>query len=64
VANILGVEMNDPEAIVRELNRALDESLDRRDALIEAGLRRSAEFTWDETAARVLDIHRELSLRI
>jgi glycosyltransferase involved in cell wall biosynthesis len=63
VANILGVEANDPEVVVRELNRALDESLHRRDSLIEAGFRRSAEFTWDETAARVLNIHRQLTLR-
>jgi glycosyltransferase involved in cell wall biosynthesis len=63
VANILGVEANDPEVVARELNRALDESLHRRDTLIEAGLRRCAEFTWDETAARVLDIHRQLTLR-
>ena len=64
VANILGVEEDDPEVIVRELNRALDEALNRGDTLIEVGLRRSAEFTWDKTAARVLDIHRQLTLGI
>ncbi len=63
VANILGVAANDPEVVARELNRALDESLHRRDSLIEAGFRRSAEFTWAETAARVMDIHRQLTLR-
>jgi glycosyltransferase involved in cell wall biosynthesis len=63
VAHIIDVEANDPEVVVRELNRALDESLHRRDTLIEAGLRRSAEFTWAETAARVLDIHRQFTLR-
>jgi glycosyltransferase involved in cell wall biosynthesis len=64
VANILGVEEDDPEVVVRELNRALDEVLNRRDALIEAGLRRSAEFSWDKTASRVLAIHRQLTLGI
>ena len=64
VADILGVEEYDPEVVVRELNRALDEALNRRNTLINAGLLRSAEFTWNETAARVLDIHRQLTLRI
>jgi glycosyltransferase involved in cell wall biosynthesis len=64
VANFLGVEENESEVVARELNRALDEVLNRRDTLIDAGLQRSAEFTWDKTAARVLDIHRQLTLRI
>ena len=64
VANILDVEENDPDVVVRELNRALDEVLNRRDTLIDAGLLRSADFTWHKTAVRVLDIHRELTLRI
>ncbi len=64
VANILAVEADGPGAVVHELNRALDECLNRRGALVEAGLKRSADFTWDDTAARVLDIHRQLTTRI
>jgi glycosyltransferase involved in cell wall biosynthesis len=44
-----------------ELNRALDEALDRRTELIAAGRERATEFTWALTAARVLRIHRELT---
>ena len=47
--------------VTRILNRAIDESLDRRDELVAAGHVRAAEFSWAKTANRVAEIHRQLT---
>jgi len=61
VADILKFGRANVPGVVHELNRALDESFDRAETLIEAGLRRCADFSWDTTAARVANIHRQLT---
>jgi glycosyltransferase involved in cell wall biosynthesis len=62
VANVLQFDRVNVAGAVRELNRALDESFDRAAALIEAGHRRCADFSWDTTAARVANIHRQFAV--
>ena len=62
VAPILGAEAT-LDDVTRILNRALDESFDRRDELVAAGHVRSAEFSWAKTATRVTEIHRQLTTR-
>jgi glycosyltransferase involved in cell wall biosynthesis len=62
VAPILGAEAA-LDDVTRILNRALDESFDRRDELVAAGHVRSAEFSWAKTATRVTEIHRQLTTR-
>ena len=46
----------DPDALAAGVRRALAE----REALVAAGLRRAATFTWDETARRTLAVYREV----
>lgn len=61
VANILQFGYANTAEVVRELNRALDESIDRAEELTAAGLRRCADFSWNQTAARVASIHRQFT---
>jgi glycosyltransferase involved in cell wall biosynthesis len=63
VAKIISSDAADVGDASRELNRALDESFDRKGALVEAGLRRSADFSWTSTAMRVTHIHQQLTSR-
>jgi glycosyltransferase involved in cell wall biosynthesis len=46
----------EPDRLAEGVRRALAE----RDTLVEAGLRRAAEFSWDETARRTLAVYREV----
>jgi len=62
VANVLQFDRVNVAGAVQELNRALDESFDRAATLIEAGRRRCADFSWDTTAARVANIHRQFAV--
>jgi glycosyltransferase involved in cell wall biosynthesis len=50
------VEPGEPEAIAEGIRHALDE----RERLVEAGLKRAAQFSWTETARRTLAVYREL----
>jgi len=63
VAKIISSDAGDAGDASRELNRALDESFDRKSALVQAGLRRSADFSWTSTAMRVTNLHRQLTSR-
>ena len=60
IAQILGAGAAIDD-ITRILNRAIDESFDRRDDLVAAGHVRAAEFSWAKTANRVAEIHRQLT---
>jgi len=42
-----------------ELADAIRRAIAERDRLVSAGLARAAQFTWDETARRTLDVYRE-----
>jgi glycosyltransferase involved in cell wall biosynthesis len=50
------VEPGEPEAIAEGIRHALEE----RERLVEAGLKRAAQFSWTETARRTLAVYREL----
>ncbi len=43
-----------------ELAAGIRQALAERDRLVEAGLRRAAQFSWDETARRTLAVYREV----
>ncbi len=47
----------DQEALVTGLQRALE----NRESLKERGLQRAAEFSWEQTARRTLEVYRELT---
>jgi alpha-1,3-rhamnosyl/mannosyltransferase len=42
-----------------ELADAIRQALAERDRLVAAGFARAAQFTWDETARRTLDVYRQ-----
>jgi glycosyltransferase involved in cell wall biosynthesis len=50
----------DPASIAKAMIEAAGPA---RDQLIEQGLRRAGEFTWGATAAKTLDVYREVAER-
>ncbi len=54
------VNPNDPVSIAGAVNFALNLSYDQKQKVIESGLDRAKEFTWDKTAAETAKIYHEV----